>query len=148
MLMNRGEYSVWCFCFHFVRFVASVPMAQCAAATIATKATNCQTVSICVFFTICNVLSMGVLKRKRLWIYLSDQDQETVTKLAEMCAPLKESDLCSALVAAAISACDKSGGISLPVKFEVATSQTAALRREVAVTKGKEGEVKLPASRK
>lgn len=91
---------------------------------------------------------MGVLKRKRLWIYLSDQDQETVTKLAEMCAPLKESDLCSALVAAAISACDKSGGISLPVKFEVATSQTAALRREVAVSKGKEGEVKLPASRK
>lgn len=45
---------------------------------------------------------MGVLKRKRLWIYLSDQDQETVTKLAEMCAPLKESDLCSALVAAAL----------------------------------------------
>ena len=66
---------------------------------------------------------MGVLKRKRLWIYLSDEDQAKVTRLAEMCTPLKESDLCSALVAAAIAACDKAGGISLPLKLEVASKK-------------------------
>ena len=70
-----------------------------------------------------DVVFMGELKRKRLWIYLSDQDQEKVTRLAEVCAPLKESDLCSALVAAAIAACDKAGGITLPLKLEVASKK-------------------------
>lgn len=68
-------------------------------------------------------------KPKRTWVYLSEQDQQRLTKLVDAVGgSLSEVNVLTALTSAAIKACSDAGNrIPLPLRFSI-SSETEEFR--------------------
>jgi len=59
-------------------------------------------------------------KSKRVWLYLSEDDQERLHKLVQALGSLNEAAILSTLAGAGLKACEEIGNrMPLPLKFQV-----------------------------